>query len=133
MYILYTYIIIIQLFPHLVTTKLLQFCLFINNIIKYNTLSAYLVGRHYLLELRQVLVNRNVLFQICVGMLFMIIGGLNINHPPDCPMAIILNDIIVIMVFLISLDNIIISGFGMDHSSQPLKLLNYKMANSTRK
>lgn len=71
--------------------------------------------------------------QVCVGIMFIIIGGLNINHAPDCPTAIILNDIIVVMVFLISIDNIIISGFGMEHSNDHMKLLNYRVANVTRK
>lgn len=59
-----------------------------------------------------------------VGILFVIIGSLNINRKKDQTAAIILNDIILIFIFVISIVNIIISGFGIEHSSHPLKLLN---------
>lgn len=55
--------------------------------------------------------------------MFVVIGGLNINKKRDHAAAIILNDIILIFIFLISIDNIIISGFGMEYSNQPLRLL----------
>lgn len=58
-----------------------------------------------------------------VGIFFVIIGSLNINRKKDQTAAIILNDIILIMIFIISIDNILISGFGIEHSSQPLRLL----------
>lgn len=60
---------------------------------------------------------------MAVGLLYIIIGSLNINRQKDQNAAIILNDIILILVFIISLINVIISGFGIEHSSQPLKLL----------
>lgn len=58
-----------------------------------------------------------------VGIFFVIIGSLNINRKKDQTAAIILNDIILIMIFIISIDNVLISGFGIEHSSQPLRLL----------
>jgi hypothetical protein len=58
-----------------------------------------------------------------VGILFVIIGSLNINRKKDQTAAIVLNDIILVFVFCISLDNVIISGFGIEHSSQHLMLL----------
>ena len=58
-----------------------------------------------------------------VGLLYIIIGSLNINREKDQTAAVVLNDIILVLVFIISLINVIISGFGIDHSSQPLKLL----------
>lgn len=45
--------------------------------------------------------------------MFLIIGGLNINEKPDRKQANVLNDIILILVFLISSINVIISGFGL--------------------
>lgn len=57
-----------------------------------------------------------------VGVLFIIIGGLNINKHRDQTAAIILNDIILIFIFIISLVNIIISGFGIEYSNNPLIL-----------
>ena len=53
----------------------------------------------------------------------MIIGGLNINKQRDHGTAVILNDVILIFIFLISIINIIISGFGLDYSNQPLQLI----------
>ncbi|KAL1130962.1 hypothetical protein AAG570_012203 [Ranatra chinensis] len=67
---------------------------------------------------------RLIPLQICVGILFLIIGGLDINLPCDHQPANILNDVILIMVFLISIINVIISGFGMEHSNEPLHLIN---------
>lgn len=58
-----------------------------------------------------------------VGLLYIVIGSLNINRTKDQSAAIILNDVILVLVFTISLINVIISGFGIDHSSQPLRLL----------
>lgn len=58
-----------------------------------------------------------------VGIFFVIIGSLNINRKKDQTAAIILNDIILIMIFIISIDNVLISGFGIEHSSHPLRLL----------
>ena len=52
-------------------------------------------------------------FQVVVGILFLVIGGLNINDEPDQKAANILNDVIVVLVFLITLINVIISGFGI--------------------
>ena len=56
--------------------------------------------------------NRSSL-QVVVGILFLVIGGLNINDEPDQKAANILNDVIVVLVFLITLINVIISGFGI--------------------
>lgn len=58
-----------------------------------------------------------------VAILFVIIGGLNINKEKDHRTAIILNDMILLFIFLITIVNIIISGFGLDYASQPLKLI----------
>ncbi|KAK9499838.1 hypothetical protein O3M35_002799 [Rhynocoris fuscipes] len=66
---------------------------------------------------------RMVPANMCVGILFLIIGGLDINHVGDHLPATILNDIILIMIFVISIVNVVISGFGMEHSSQPLQIV----------
>lgn len=55
--------------------------------------------------------------------MFIVIGSLNINRKKDQTAAIILNDIILVLIFIISLVNVIISGFGIEYSSQPLHLL----------
>lgn len=61
--------------------------------------------------------------QLIVGVLFVVIGGLNINRRKDQNVAMILNDVILVLIFLISIDNVVISGFGIEHSSQPLQLV----------
>lgn len=61
--------------------------------------------------------------QMIVGLLFIVIGSLNINRKKDQTAAIILNDVILVLLFIISLVNVIISGFGMEYSSHPLHLL----------
>ena len=60
-----------------------------------------------------------------VGILFVIIGSLNINRKQDQTAAIILNDIILVVIFVISVINVIISGFGIEYSSQPLRLMDH--------
>ena len=55
-------------------------------------------------------------FQIIVGILFLIIGGLNINQDGDQRVADILNDVITVTVFLITLVNVVINGFGIRHT-----------------
>lgn len=58
-----------------------------------------------------------------VGILFIIIGSLNINRQKEQSAAVILNDLILVIIFVISIVNVIISAFGIDHASQPLRLL----------
>lgn len=62
-----------------------------------------------------------------MGLLFVIIGGLDLNDRADQPSALVLNDIIVIFIFVISVINIVISAFGIEYSNNPLILerLNY--------
>lgn len=55
-------------------------------------------------------------FQIVVGGLFLMIGGLNINDKPDHKRATLLNDVILLFIFLITSVNVIISGFGLNSS-----------------
>jgi hypothetical protein len=52
-------------------------------------------------------------FQIIVGILFLIIGGMNINDEVKVKTAEILNDVITILVFLITVINAVINSFGM--------------------
>ncbi|XP_015604247.1 uncharacterized protein LOC107272049 isoform X2 [Cephus cinctus] len=65
--------------------------------------------------------------QAVVGILYLIVGGLDINRERDHRAALILNDLILVGVFLISLVNVLVSGFGMEHSNQPLQLLTHRM------
>lgn len=63
-----------------------------------------------------------------VGVLFIVIGSLNINRRKEQAAAVILNDIILVMIFVISIVNVIISAFGIEHASQPLRLLDKERA-----
>lgn len=63
-----------------------------------------------------------------VGVLFIVIGSLNINRGKEQAAAVILNDIILVMIFIISIVNVIISAFGIEHASQPLRLLDKERA-----
>lgn len=58
-----------------------------------------------------------------MGILFIIVGGLDINRRRDQWAANFINDIILISVFVISLTNVVISGFGMEFSNKPLSEL----------
>ncbi|KAK3918635.1 Ninjurin-1 [Frankliniella fusca] len=60
---------------------------------------------------------------VLVGIMFLVIGALNINKDKDKRRADILNDVILIMVFVISVTNVVIAGFGIDNASRPLRLL----------
>lgn len=52
--------------------------------------------------------------QVVVGILFLVIGGMNINDPAQMRASDIINNITVVLIFLISIDNIIISSFGIE-------------------
>ncbi|XP_050432378.1 ninjurin-2-like isoform X2 [Adelges cooleyi] len=66
-----------------------------------------------------VLIATSILLQVLVGGIFLIVGGLDIKKTKDQWKCLILNDVSVIMVFLITVINITISGFGFDVSSSP--------------
>ena len=48
--------------------------------------------------------------QLVVGILFLVIGGMDINKKPSQRTADILNNVIVVLIFLITLVNVIING-----------------------
>ncbi|XP_063908514.1 ninjurin-1 isoform X4 [Zophobas morio] len=79
--------------------------------------------KHEFYALMLTLISISIVLQLIVAILFVIIGGLNINKQRDHGTAVILNDVILIFIFLISIINIIISGFGLEYSNQPLQLI----------
>ncbi|XP_045777575.1 ninjurin-2 isoform X1 [Maniola jurtina] len=91
--------------------------------------------KHEFYMLLLVLISISIILQLLVGLLFVAIGGLDINHEADQPSAVILNDVIVIFIFVISVTNIVISAFGIEYSNSPLVLerLSYINAEYLRK
>ncbi|KAM8706482.1 hypothetical protein ACLKA7_010709 [Drosophila subpalustris] len=79
--------------------------------------------QHQFYKLMLILISLSIVLQLLVGILFVAIGSLNINKQHDQNAAIILNDIILVVIFVISVLNVIISGFGIEYSSQPLRLI----------
>uniref|UniRef100_A0A1A9X1I4 Ninjurin-2 n=1 Tax=Glossina brevipalpis TaxID=37001 RepID=A0A1A9X1I4_9MUSC len=79
--------------------------------------------QHQFYKLMLILISLSIVLQLLVGILFVIIGSLNINREKDQRAAVIMNDVILVVVFVISVINVIISGFGIEYSSQPLRLL----------
>lgn len=63
--------------------------------------------------------------KLIVGILFIVIGSLNINRKNEQSAAIILNDTILVIVFFVSIINVIVSAFGMEHSSKPLERIRH--------
>ena len=52
-----------------------------------------------------------------VGILFLVIGGLNINDEKQHVTADVLNNVIVIMIFVISVINVVLNSFGIEHQN----------------
>merc|ERR1712241_734466 len=69
---------------------------------------------HPFYELMISLIVISIVLQVVAGILFLVIGGLNINEgSPNQRTADILNDVIVVIIFLITLINVVNSGFGI--------------------
>uniref|UniRef100_A0A0P4W3Q8 Ninjurin-2 n=1 Tax=Scylla olivacea TaxID=85551 RepID=A0A0P4W3Q8_SCYOL len=78
------------------------------------------------------LITTSLVLQVAVGVLFMINGMMNINDPEQQSAANILNNVIVVFVFIISVLNVIISSFGIENMNLnppgvPIKLNNTKI------
>ncbi|XP_076345522.1 ninjurin-2-like isoform X3 [Tachypleus tridentatus] len=72
--------------------------------------------RHEFYHLMVTLISISIILQILVGALFIVIGRLNVNKEKHQPRANSLNNAITIGIFVITVDNIIISSFGMKSS-----------------
>jgi hypothetical protein len=53
-----------------------------------------------------------------VGILFLVIGGLDINQQESMRTADILNNTIVVIIFLITAINIVINSFGLRYTDE---------------
>ncbi|XP_076373518.1 ninjurin-2-like isoform X1 [Tachypleus tridentatus] len=72
--------------------------------------------RHEFYYLMVTLISISIILQILVGVLFVIIGRLDVNREKHQPRANSLNNIITIGIFVITIDNILIASFGMKNS-----------------
>ncbi|KAK3857304.1 hypothetical protein Pcinc_036423, partial [Petrolisthes cinctipes] len=73
---------------------------------------------HEFYTIMLVLISLSLALQVLVGVLFMINAMMNINDPKQQRPSNILNNIIVIIVFIISVDNVIISSFGIENMNR---------------
>merc|ERR1711981_897571 len=64
-----------------------------------------------------VLVITSLVLQVIVGALFLILGGIDINDQERHKTADILNNSTTVLVFIITFVNVIISGFGFQHTN----------------
>merc|ERR1712083_43739 len=69
--------------------------------------------KHDFYYLMLALIILSIVLQAIVALLFLVIGGFNINEEPNEKVADILNDIITVLVFVITVINVIINGFGL--------------------
>ncbi|XP_059491265.1 ninjurin-1 isoform X3 [Neocloeon triangulifer] len=83
------------------------------------------VGKqHEFYTLMVTLISVSIVLQILVGVLFVVLGNLNINKEKDQRKADVINNITTGIIFVISLVNVIISGFGLDAKPALLQNLN---------
>jgi len=92
---------------------------------------------YYLISL--ILIGSSMALQILVGILLVLVGRWNINHKKEQNVANVTNNIIVILIFLITVVNVLITAFGDEendsntnygHWSEPRKEL---MSDSSEK
>merc|ERR1712050_180841 len=67
-----------------------------------------------------VLIISSIVLQVLLGALLLIVGGLDINDEKHQKTADILNNTATVTVFIITFINVIISGFGVQHTNSSL-------------
>jgi len=72
--------------------------------------------KHEFYTVMLTLISSSIVLQVIVGILFIAIGAMNINQQQQQRTADILNDVVVLVIFVISAINIIISSFGIQHT-----------------
>ncbi|XP_037088538.1 ninjurin-2-like isoform X1 [Pollicipes pollicipes] len=71
--------------------------------------------QHEFYTLMVTLISVSIILQILIGVLLMVLGALDITDESPTQMAAdIINDITVIMVFIVTLLNVIIASFGIE-------------------
>ncbi|CAG2117462.1 unnamed protein product [Medioppia subpectinata] len=82
--------------------------------LKYVLLNA---NQHKYFEVTIALITLSIILQIIVGIVFILLGRLNINFFVDRKKADLLNNGSVILIFLITVVNVLITAFGPSDSS----------------
>jgi len=86
--------------------------------LKYVLQVGYDKHPFYYLMLSLIIIS--MILQLIVGILFLVIGGMDINKKPSQRTADILNNVIVVLIFLITLVNVIINGFGIRYTDEDM-------------
>jgi len=68
-----------------------------------------------------ILIVSSLVLQIIVGILFLILGGLDINEDDHKKDADIINNITLVIIFIITVINAFISGFGIRHTDTTVR------------
>jgi len=63
------------------------------------------------------LIITSIVLQALVGILFLVVGGLNINDEKYHRAADIINNVATVIIFIITFINIVISAFGIQSST----------------
>jgi len=73
--------------------------------------------QHEFYTVMLVLIISSIVLQVLLGILFLIVGGLDINDQEHQKTADNLNNTATVLVFIITFINVIISGFGINHTN----------------
>ncbi|KAI1287288.1 Ninjurin-1 [Halotydeus destructor] len=70
------------------------------------------VSRHKYLEVTVALITLSILLQVIVGIVLIFLGRWNINYRGDQRKADMANNVVVILIFLVTVVNVMVSAFG---------------------
>ncbi|XP_067126798.1 ninjurin-1-like isoform X4 [Centruroides vittatus] len=74
--------------------------------------------RHEFFYPMMVLVCLSIVLQIAVGALIVVLGSTDLNQAKNHRKADVLNNVVTLFIFFISIVNILISAFGMQETDQ---------------
>ncbi|KAG6454818.1 hypothetical protein O3G_MSEX008889 [Manduca sexta] len=78
---------------------------------------------HEFYTLLIALITISIILQLVLGMLCVIVGSLDVNRNENQQPARFYNNIIVLLIFIISIINIVISAFSIKHTTGPLIMM----------
>lgn len=73
-------------------------------------------GQHRYFQVTISLIVVSILLQVVVGIIFIVLGRLNINYVGDRRRADMMNNASVILIFLVTVVNVLITAFGPSES-----------------